>query len=177
MKKQVAVKDLRPGDHVDLEGDAIADPNRENSMLADRFMVVESLETETAGCVCVYFEDFNCAFPPDHLVNAEVLERPKLEAHQGYSLRVNAPHFFKDVKFIAWLGNNTPKFTWHIAGDTPGEWSDVVVLVDPSFSGEGCASDMPAHIWDQIVQVCRDELGSFPASKEHIAVRLTNLEE
>tara|TARA_B100000378_G_scaffold206046_1_gene169299 strand:- start:2187 stop:2414 length:228 start_codon:yes stop_codon:yes gene_type:complete len=68
-----------------------------------------------------------------------------------------------------------PKFTWHKSGD-PDEWSDVVVLVDPSLSGEGSDSDMPAHIWDRIIAMCQAELGAGRSGDPHIMVRLTNVD-
>lgn len=89
------------------------------------------------------------------------------------ALVINAPEFFQDPEFQSWLNNDKPKFTWHQGGD-PGDWSDVVVLVDPQLGGEGADSDMPEHIWTQIVNSCKDAFG--PARKvPHIMVRLTNL--
>lgn len=88
---------------------------------------------------------------------------------------INAPEFFRDSAFQQWLNNPSPKFTWHHNGD-PDEWSDVVVLVDPSLSGEGSDSDMPEHIWCRIVEECRLHLGSGLGGSDHYMVRLTNLE-
>lgn len=64
----VAIKDLRPGDMVDLEGDKYADPDGGNAMLADRLHEVDFVEVETRGCTCVDFLDYSCGFPPDHEV-------------------------------------------------------------------------------------------------------------
>lgn len=92
-----------------------------------------------------------------------------------HGLVINAPQFFQDPEFQAWLNNNDqPKFTWH-KGGKPTEWSDVVVLVDPSLNGEGADSDMPEHIWDQIVAACKEK---FAPGRDayHIMVRLTNLD-
>lgn len=89
-------------------------------------------------------------------------------------LVLNAPEFFADAAFQRWLENDEPKFTWH-RGGLPDEWSDVVVLVDPDLCGEGSDSDMPAIIWDRIVDACRDYLGTAPGQACHYMVRLTNL--
>lgn len=90
------------------------------------------------------------------------------------SLVINAPQFFQDPEFRAWLNNSDAKFTWH-RGGVPGDWSDVVVLVDPGLGGEGADSDMPEHIWTQIVDACK---AAFAPARNvpHIMVRLTNLD-
>lgn len=74
---------------------------------------------------------------------------------------------------MQWLNNGQPKFTWHAIGKPVSEWSDVVVLVDPSLNGEGADSDMPQHIWDAIVRACRERFA--PGGFTHIMVRLTNV--
>ena len=97
-----------------------------------------------------------------------------MESIRTSALVINAPEFFADPKFVAWLDNGKPKFTWHRPGCLPGEYSDVIVSVDPGLSGEGADSDMPSHIWDQIVAECR----KYPNNPQdpHILVRLTNLD-
>ena len=87
------------------------------------------------------------------------------------ALVLNAGVFFANPRFIAWLNNDAPKFTWHTGGE-PGDYSDVVVCVDPSLSGEGSDSDMPQEVWNEILRVCRMEFG--PALGHHIMVRLVN---
>lgn len=96
-----------------------------------------------------------------------------MKIEQGVSLRISAPEFFKDPEFVKWLNNGDRKFTWHDTGEPDG-WSDVVVAVDPSLSGEGSDDDMPAQIWEQIVQACRDNIKN-PAITNgvHILVWLT----
>ena len=88
---------------------------------------------------------------------------------------INAPEFFADSAFQRWLTNGEPKFTWHDGG-VIDEYSDVVVLVDPSLAGEGCGSDMPSAIWDRIVESCRAHLAPKGHCASHYFVRLTNLE-
>lgn len=88
---------------------------------------------------------------------------------------INAPEFFADLAFRQWLTNDERKFTWYAGGPTD-EWCDVVVLVDPSLSGEGSDSDMPAHIWNTIVAACREHLGPGRGGESHYVVRLTNLD-
>lgn len=87
---------------------------------------------------------------------------------------INAPEFFADPAFRAWLANSRPKFTWHTGGEVD-EYSDVVVLVDPGLSGEGSDSDMPAPIWKRIVEACGTHLGPDRHCASHYVVRLTNL--
>lgn len=102
-------------------------------------------------------------------------ETASTEVSVGQSLRMNAPEFFKDPEFIAWLNNGDRKFTWH-PGGAPSDHSDVIVLVDPSLNGEGSDSDMPEHIWEQIVEACRKQFGEPEYGGEVFTVRLTNLE-
>jgi len=89
------------------------------------------------------------------------------------ALVVNAPQFFDDPEFQTWLMDGTRKFTWH-QGIKPDEWSDTIVLVDPSLNGEGTDSEMPEHIWDQIVEICKKHFAPTRESS-HIMVRLTNI--
>lgn len=93
----------------------------------------------------------------------------------GVSLRIDAPKIFRDPDFVAWLNSSKRKFTWHQGGE-PDEYSDVVVLVDPSLTGEGSDDDMPEHIWLQIVEACRANVGQQAPMSEHITVRLTNVQ-
>ncbi len=91
----------------------------------------------------------------------------------GPGLTINCPEVFKDPMFIEWLNNESPKMTWHQGGN-PSEWSDVVVMVDPTLNGEGTDSDMPEHVWSAIVSACKTHLGIHPTPSAHIHVRLTN---
>jgi hypothetical protein len=91
------------------------------------------------------------------------------------ALTINVPQFFADPAFVAWLNNDEPKFTWHKKGDQPNDYSDVVVMVDPSLNGEGTDSDMPEHIWEQIVDACKVQFGGLPRGEDHIMVRLVNV--
>lgn len=88
---------------------------------------------------------------------------------------INAADIFADPAFQRWLMNGERKFTWH-DGQVIDDWSDVVVLVDPSLSGEGSDSDMPAPIWDRIVEACRAYLGADRGGASHYVVRLTNFD-
>ena len=98
-----------------------------------------------------------------------------MKIEESKSLVINAPQFFQDRRFISWLNNGDTKFTWHTRGEAPHENSDVVVTVDPSLNGEGSDSDMPEHIWTQIVEACKVQFGALPRGENHIMVRLTNL--
>ncbi|WIW90476.1 hypothetical protein K3M67_20915 (plasmid) [Sphingobium sp. V4] len=67
------------------------------------------------------------------------------------------------------------QITWHCWGE-PVEWSDVIVMVDSSLSGEGSNADTPAPIWERILDACRTHLGPGQGSSPHYMVRLTNLD-
>jgi hypothetical protein len=71
MLKEIPVKDLKQGDLVDLEGDQFADPHKDNVLLVDMYQEVDEIDPETDGCICVYFTNHTCAFPPDHLVRVQ----------------------------------------------------------------------------------------------------------
>jgi hypothetical protein len=103
-----------------------------------------------------------------------------MEIQVAKALVINAPEIFKDPAFQGWLNSDLAKFTWHKPGTPVSEWSDVVTLIDPTFNGEGIGgegsdSDMPEHIWNQLVQACKDTFGTN-GGNTHIMVRLTNLE-
>lgn len=69
---QRLVSALRVGDHVDLEGDIFADPDRERLEFTYEFAVVEAIEHETGDCTRVDFEGgFSCGFPPDHWLDVD----------------------------------------------------------------------------------------------------------
>lgn len=91
--------------------------------------------------------------------------------HEAVALAINAPALFADAEFKQWINNGNPKFTWHKSGD-PGEYSDVVILIDPSLSGEGSDDDMPG--WNAVVDAVRAYVGARKLDG-HVVVRLTNL--
>lgn len=108
-----------------------------------------------------------------------VIERG-IEAGAGLHVVLNAPEFFQDPSFLNYLEKRRI-FTWHRQGDKPGEYSDVIVLVEPCLSGDGDSSDLPAHIWETIMRCLRLRYGPegdgvHPQMRNRsIAVRLTNL--
>lgn len=104
---------------------------------------------------------------------ADIADAKDLMVQPCSALVIQAPECFADPDFQAWLRNGNPKFTWYRAGPVD-EWSDIVVLVDPSLNGEGSDADMPAHIWQFIIQRCRQHIEP-DAHRCHIMVRLTNL--
>lgn len=100
--------------------------------------------------------------------------KPEREVTPLSGFSINVPEWFEDKAFISWLNDpGNTIFTWHKRGEEASDWSDVMVCVDPSLSGEGSESDMPGHIWDQIVALCKKHFR--PATGSHIHVRLTNL--
>lgn len=69
-------------------------------------------------------------------------------------VKINAPEFYRDQEFLDYLNNakaNGEIATWH-KGLEPNDYSDVFVTCS---QGEGSNSDMPEHIWDRIVEVCK----------------------
>lgn len=97
-----------------------------------------------------------------------------MNIERGVSLRISAPEFFQDPEFVKWLNNDERKFTWHDGG-TPDEWSDVVVGVDPSLNGDGTDDTMPVHIWNQILQACREHFKNPEVTNGvHILVWISN---
>jgi hypothetical protein len=101
----------------------------------------------------------------------------QVEARHSPVLCINAPEWYQESDFNSWLNSNDePLMTWHERGNAPSEWSDVIVFVDPSLSGEGSDSDsMPAVYWEFIVKTCRERFP--PSTGLHIIVRITNLQE
>lgn len=105
-----------------------------------------------------------------------------IEKPFGLHLTMNAPEFFSRKDFIEYVENN-PVFTWHQRGDEPGEYSDVIVLVEPCLNGEGSESDMPEDIWTAILDTLKSQFGEegegIPAQfrNMHMAVRITNLDQ
>ena len=99
-----------------------------------------------------------------------------IEAGTCSLLSINAPEWFRQADFLEWLDTpNSRLFTWHEKGSSPDEFSDVIVLVDSSLSGEGSEEgSMPSQYWDTIISLCKS---NFHASHGfHILVRITNLE-
>lgn len=83
-------------------------------------------------------------------------------------LDVNAPALFKDTLFLNWL--NDPEnqvFTWHVRGEEPNEYSDVMVYYGTG--GEGSHSDMP--YWDILAGLWEAHYGRH----EEGWIRITNL--
>lgn len=99
---------------------------------------------------------------------------------RGISLRFNTPAFFERPDFLKWLKSEGNVATWDDkSSPTAGDYSDVFLLVCPTFSGEGSDDGglMPPDIWNAIVKGCKEALEGCAPSEEHITVRLTNLEE
>ncbi|AJF08322.1 hypothetical protein GSUB_17435 (plasmid) [Geoalkalibacter subterraneus] len=87
-------------------------------------------------------------------------------------MRISAPHWFSDPAFAKYLEENSGEglASWHRAAEPePGEFSDVFVAVDPASDGEGSDSDMPEHIWEQIVEAVRSN-PQFGQHDSHVVV-------
>lgn len=79
----VAVKDLQPGDRLDLEGDATADPQRDNIQLQYETVSVFELTVETPDCTLVDCGDYACGFAPDHQVKVVGFDDRVVESVTG----------------------------------------------------------------------------------------------
>lgn len=118
--------------------------------------------------------EFNSLNWRTKIAEAQLQSNPRIKVESGVALVLYAAHFFKDPAFVEWLKNPQPKFTWTKNGCID-EWSDVVVLVEPALTGEGSDSDMPEHIWDQIINICRTNTPPGGFGNTHIHVRLVNM--
>lgn len=65
------VKELKPGDRVDLEGDPYADRKHNHPEYEFEFAVVVEVTQETPNCIVVEFDMGTVAFPPTHLVEVD----------------------------------------------------------------------------------------------------------
>ncbi len=68
LNEYVAVKNLKEGMIVDLEGDEFADPCNNNVLLQHLYQEVHDVVRETPNCLLVYFDFDAVGFPPDHEV-------------------------------------------------------------------------------------------------------------
>ncbi|WP_273206730.1 hypothetical protein [Marinobacter subterrani] len=110
--------------------------------------------------------------PDSPIAPADLIQRGPSATIRGVSL--NVPEFFQDAEFLAWLNDRNNKvFTWHDKGHPASEWSDVIVLVDSSCSGEGDSSDMPENLWNTLVAFCREYFGE--SAGDHYYLKLCNL--
>lgn len=105
------------------------------------------------------------------------------EPHHGLYVTINAPEFFDDPRFIEYIeGSGAPVATWHKSGNAADEYSDVCVFVEPCMNGDGSNSDMPADIWNTIIEALRRRYGpegdGVPGRNRDaaICVRITNLD-
>lgn len=66
----ILVSELKPGMLADLEGDAYADPHREEEVLAAGYVMVSGVREVENGKYTVTFVDFDrVIFPGNHLIN------------------------------------------------------------------------------------------------------------
>ncbi|UTC29612.1 hypothetical protein BAMBUS_05540 [Brevundimonas phage vB_BpoS-Bambus] len=68
---EIAVRDLHPGDQLDLQHDDIADPNWDDPSLEHSWFTVVRLEQETPDCIRLDGETQSFGFPPDHVVKVQ----------------------------------------------------------------------------------------------------------
>ena len=66
MKKRV--KDLEPGDYVDLKGDKYDDPEDFYAIFEEYWQVVSEVVPQTPNFTLVKFQEISVGFPPEHEV-------------------------------------------------------------------------------------------------------------
>lgn len=80
LMEYIAVKDLEEGMMVDLADDTYADPDGDNTLLANQYVEVAEIEEETPNCFGVTFTSFECiGFPPDHKIKVVAKSLEELE--------------------------------------------------------------------------------------------------
>ena len=100
--------------------------------------------------------------------------RPKL-----HLVEINAPGFFKSPKMVKFL-EQPGVATWHVKGESPGEYSDVFFTLDGTCEGSNSPvgvkhpATIPAGIWRIISDLVRKEI---PPGAGACLIRLTNLAE
>lgn len=62
------IDQLEIDDMVDLRRDKFADPKDDHPSFVFEYQTVREIERETPDCVCVYWDNFSCGFPPSHKV-------------------------------------------------------------------------------------------------------------
>ena len=99
----------------------------------------------------------------EYVTIADVVKLPVTtkKAEVGTLIKVYAEEWFDRPDFMAWLRGKTCSLrqaTWHPAEEEKvTDYSDVFVTVDLGYplmsTGDGCGSDMPSDIWDELCQV------------------------
>lgn len=92
----------------------------------------------------------------------------------GLSLSLNASAWYQQPDFLAWLESAEGLMSWHTPGQPVGEFTDIVVFVDPSLNGEGVQDGMPDAYWKTVVDHCKAHF-SPSQTTHHISVVIKNL--
>jgi hypothetical protein len=89
---------------------------------------------------------------------------------------MDRPEWYKKKDFLAYLNDpNNGLMRFHTPGTEASEWSDMLVWVDPSLSGEGDSSDMPCEYWDEICEVAGVAVNQASQPSHHIGVKIRNM--
>ena len=90
-------------------------------------------------------------------------------------VEINARAWFDDPEFIEAI-SQPGIMTWHTPGTELGEFSDVILFLDPSLNGEGTdQGNLPDAIWDAIVLSCRDVVRPSETTS-HVIARIMNMD-
>lgn len=79
---EIAVRDLHPGDQLDLQDDDIADSDGDNPRF-DSFFTVARLEQEAPDCIRLDDVDYSIGFPPDYVVKVAAFDGAYVEGVTG----------------------------------------------------------------------------------------------
>jgi len=108
--------------------------------------------------------------------------RLREEEFPGYikGIIMNVPEFFVDPAFMAWLNDDNLKFAQHPKGGDAGEWSEVILTIDPGLGGDGseCGdANFPEWCWEVVINEARRHLSPDTSGKYIYLVKLTNYTE
>jgi hypothetical protein len=91
----------------------------------------------------------------------------KLEPTAARAVRINAPDYFADPAFARALNDRQAGLATRRGGGEPGDYSDVVLVVDQGECGDFDA--IPERIAEDVARLVEE------AGAEHAVVWLTNL--
>lgn len=94
-------------------------------------------------------------------------------------IRINAPEWFKDADFVAWL-NAPGTATWHTKGEEPSEGSDVFFTWCQGVEGSDWPGTtehpgIPDRIWNELGHLIQDSV--FPRVFSEALIWVSNLDE
>jgi hypothetical protein len=100
---------------------------------------------------------------------------PSSPEHRGAWISINRPEWFADEAWLTFI-NGHASLTWHAKGSTPGEYSDVFVMIGET--GEG-PDDIPDAQRAELLAVLRAELLAVlrEVGGREAMIQITNLDQ